>query len=112
MSPPSKSHRGRVWGLADHYSNKHYNSRYRPAVARPNPKFTPNDVSVIVHILRPHWAFKECLIRWLENGPLEIIICTTEKYGSNIERIIAEVVPREGDHAKIKVVVSKKGCRG
>ncbi|KAI9054622.1 hypothetical protein LZ554_001775 [Drepanopeziza brunnea f. sp. 'monogermtubi'] len=100
-----------VWGWVDHFVNKHYSSQYQPAPIRQNPKYTPNDVSVVVRTLHPPVVFLECLKLWLDNNPLEILICTTKEYLDEVEHLVHETLIGRDDRKKVRVIVSEKGGR-
>jgi hypothetical protein len=101
----------RIWGLVDYYVNKYYSSKYQPAPVITNPTFAPKDVSVVVRTLSLPPVFKACLIRWFENKPLEIIICTTEEHINEVDRVVNEAVSEVVDGATVKIIVSEKGPR-
>ncbi|KAJ5052053.1 uncharacterized protein L3040_001813 [Drepanopeziza brunnea f. sp. 'multigermtubi'] len=100
-----------VWGWVDHFVNKYYSSRYQPAPIQKNPKYTPNDVSVVVRTLKPPVVFPQCLKLWLDNNPLEILICTTKDYLHEVENLVHETLIGRDDRAKVRVIVSEKGGR-
>ncbi|KAE9366737.1 glycosyltransferase family 2 protein [Stipitochalara longipes BDJ] len=101
----------RIWRVIDYYVNRNYASKYRPVPIDPNPIFTPNDVSVIVCTLKPHTVFKACLVRWFENKPAEIIICTTKEHIEEVKYIVNEAVLEGIDRSKVKILVSEMGAR-
>ncbi|KAH9212946.1 nucleotide-diphospho-sugar transferase [Leptodontidium sp. 2 PMI_412] len=100
-----------VWGIIEHYVNKHYSSKYKPAVRGPNTR-TTNSVSVVVRTLEPLPIFKACLVRWLENKPLEIIIATTHEHLEKIGKLVKEVIQETREYStKIRIIVANKGAR-
>ena len=50
-------------------------------------------------------------MRWLENRPAEIIICTTEEHVEEVKYIVNEAALEGMDCTKVKVLVSEKGVR-
>ncbi|KAI6713392.1 glycosyl transferase family 2 [Diplocarpon mali] len=68
------------WGLADYYISKHYSAQYKPAPLQDAPASATQEVFAVFRTLKPHPVFKTYLLKWNENDPFEIIICTTQEY--------------------------------
>ena len=101
----------RIWGLIDYYVNKYYTSKYRPAV-RGSRTRTSSSVSIVVRTLQPPPIFKECLISWMRNNPLEIIISTTAEHHAAVNDIVREAIKEiNGLHPRIEVITSAEGAR-
>lgn len=66
---------------------------------------------MVVRTLKPHAVFKACLVRWFENNPLEIIICTTQEHIGEVKRIVNEAVLEGVDRSRVKTMVSDMGAR-
>ena len=88
-------------------------SKYKPISPASHPTYTPSkDVSLVVVTLNPSAIFKDCLLKWYGNKPLEIIIATTELYHEAIQEMVTEVVSEHQlDPTKIRIVTSEKGIR-
>ncbi|KAK9775275.1 putative Glycosyltransferase 2-like domain-containing protein [Seiridium cardinale] len=74
---------------ADGKIRSHYAAKYRAAEIVQSPKFTPNDVSVVVTVRTPPPNFAACLGRWLENEPLELIVVTTQAHFEQVKTAVA-----------------------
>ncbi|KAL2072387.1 hypothetical protein VTL71DRAFT_11730 [Oculimacula yallundae] len=100
------------WGLVEHYVNKHYAAQYKPAV-RGSRTRNSDSVSVVARTLTPSPIFKECLISWLENNPLEVIISTTDDHEQALLRIVESVQQDRPDLSttNIEIIFTKKGAR-
>ncbi|PBP16335.1 polysaccharide synthase [Diplocarpon rosae] len=100
-----------MWGLADYSINKHYSDQYEPVPVQHTPAFTTQDVSVVVRTFKPHPVFKTCLLKWIENTPLEIIICTAQEYFDDVSQIIADAGLRDTDLARVTTIIADKGAQ-
>ncbi|XMA14017.1 hypothetical protein WAI453_006808 [Rhynchosporium graminicola] len=99
------------WGLAENSLNQYYSAQYRPAM-RCSDTLPSDTVTVVCRTLNPPPIFKECLIGWLENKPLEVIISTTEEFEPLLQKIKQEIHAEQPDFgSKIKIVVSVQGAR-
>ncbi|KAG4438032.1 hypothetical protein IFR05_006491 [Cadophora sp. M221] len=100
-----------VWGIIDHYLNKYYCARYKPAVCGSNTR-TTNSVSVVIRTLEPLPIFKACLVQWLVNNPLQVIICTTYEYLEKVSTLVRKIIQEiKGDRTKIRIIVAEQGAR-
>ncbi|PVH73701.1 glycosyltransferase family 2 protein [Cadophora sp. DSE1049] len=100
-----------VWGLVDYYFDKYYSSKYKPAIRGPLTR-TSKSVSVVVRTLQPPLIFKECLLAWMQNKPLEIIISTTMEHIAAVNAIVKEAIKEmKGVHPRVLTIVSAEGAR-
>ncbi|KAK0101588.1 hypothetical protein ONS95_006752 [Cadophora gregata] len=101
----------RAWGLVEYYLNKYYSSKYKPAIRGPSTR-NSSSVSVIVRTLEPPPIFKECLIAWMQNKPLEIIISTTAEHFEAVTAVVREAIKEmNGPHPRITTLVTAEGAR-
>ena len=50
-------------------------------------------------------------MRWFENKPAEIILCTTTEHIEEVEYVVNEATLEGLDLSKVKILVSERGAR-
>jgi cellulose synthase/poly-beta-1,6-N-acetylglucosamine synthase-like glycosyltransferase len=100
----------RLWGLVEHRIFNYYLTAYRPIPIPSKPQYKARDVSIIVCTIDS--LLSSCLLRWLENDPLEIIIVTTEEHLTTIQEIVRKVHHSQHQYKRVVILTSpEKGKR-
>jgi cellulose synthase/poly-beta-1,6-N-acetylglucosamine synthase-like glycosyltransferase len=67
------------------------------------PTSLPGDVSVVIPTISTEEFFGECLVKWLENDPKEIIVVTIPRDFAMVRRTMA-AISRMANASKVRVV--------